>query len=204
MRSFVPLRWIIFLFAITVGSVWAAQAPQNLVMETANKTLAKLKEDRALIAKEPTRLYALVNEFVIPHFDFERMAQWVLGKHWRTATAEEKQRFIGEFRTLLVRTYATSLQDFMDRKITYLPFRDSLDSDEVTVRSQVEQPGGFPIPITYRLAKKGGVWLVFDVTIDDVSLVANYRTSFGNEIRQTGISKLIDKLAARNQQASVK
>jgi len=197
-------RWFVVALAIWVGSVFAGQPPQELVMDTANKTLAKLKQDRAVISKDPTRLYDLVNEFVIPHFDFERMAQWVLGKHWRTATPEEKQRFIKEFRTLLVRTYATSLQDFMDRKITYMPFRDSLDADEVTVRSQVEQPGGFPIPITYRLAKKAGDWMVFDVTIDDVSLVANYRTSFGNEIRQTGISKLIDKLATRNQQASVK
>ncbi len=203
MRISIP-RWFVFLAAMLAGSAWAGLAPQDLIMDAANKTLAKLKQDRALIAKEPTRLYALVNEFVIPHFDFERMAQWVLGKHWRTASADEKQRFIAEFRTLLVRTYATSLQDFMDRKITYLPFRDSLDSDEVTVRSQVEQSGGFPIPITYRLSKKDGAWLVFDVTIDEVSLVSNYRTSFGNEIRQGGVAKLIEKLAVRNQQASVK
>ncbi|MDH5544081.1 MAG: ABC transporter substrate-binding protein [Gammaproteobacteria bacterium] len=182
-------------------AVLAEQSPQDMVKSVSEKTIAKLKQDKALIAKEPERLYELIKEYVLPHFDFERMSKWVLGKYWRQATPQEQKRFIEEFRTLLVRTYATSLADFAEQNIKFLPFHDDLASGEVTIKSEVEQPGSFPVPINYRLHKIADGWKVFDVTIDDISLISNYRTSFSREIRTAGISGLIDQLAAKNKKA---
>lgn len=177
------------------------QGPQELVESTASLVLGKLKEQRELLQKEPTRIYGLVNEYIVPHFDFERMSSWVLGKYWRRATPEQKARFTEEFKTLLVRTYASSLLEYVDQDITYLPLRGNPASGEVTVRSEIQQPGGFPIPVTYDLYKPDGAWKVYDVAIDNVSLVANYRTSFARKIRQDGLDALISQLAERNRQA---
>ena len=200
------MKWklvLALLGGLLIQSAAAANVgPQELVMSVADKTIAKLKAEKSVIQENPERLYDLINEYVLPHFDFERMSKWVLGKYWRQASQKQRDAFVQEFRTLLVRTYATSLSDYSDQKINYLPFRDDENAEEVTVRSEVEQPGGFPIPINYRLYKAGKDWKVFDVTIDDISLVANYRTSFAKEIRTDGIDGLISKLADRNKQAT--
>lgn len=175
------------------------QPPLEMIKQTADRLIAKLKADEAVIRKDPSRLYALVSDIVLPHFDFERMAAWVLGKHWRTATPVQREKFTAEFRNLLVRTYATSLTDYTDRAIKYTPVRANPGATEVTVHTAVEQPGAAPIPIDYSLALKDGEWKVYDVAIDGVSLVTNYRSSFSNEIRKSGLDKLISKLAQRNQ-----
>jgi phospholipid transport system substrate-binding protein len=189
------------LLLFCLHSAVAAQHPQEMIEETANKVIEKLKEKKDEIDQKPELLYGLINEMVVPHFDFERMSRWVLGKYWRRATPEQRESFVKEFRKLLVRTYASSLSEYSDQKIIYQPFRDKLTDEEVTVRSEVAQPGGFPIPIHYRLHKVGDRWLAYDVLIDDISLVANYRTSFGSEIRSDGLDKLLKKLKERNRQA---
>ena len=180
----------------------AIQSPQTLVQETSEKMLAKLKAEKELLKQEPGRIYELVNEIVIPHFDFEYMSQLVLGKYWRRASAGQRHEFTEQFRTLLVRTYAKSLNEYSDQVINFLPFREVSGGGDVTVRTEVDQPGGFPIPIDYRLHQKGGAWKVFDVIIDGVSLVTNYRSSFSKEIRRGGIDTLIAKLAERNKEAT--
>jgi phospholipid transport system substrate-binding protein len=130
------------------------------------------------------------------------MSQLVLGKNWRTATPEEQRQFVEEFRLLLVRTYATAMLKYSDQKISYLPYRGKPGEGEVIVQTEIEQPGGPPIPIDYSLHRKGGDWKVFDVKIDNVSLVVNYRGTFAGEIRSSGgVGALIGKLRERNQQA---
>lgn len=198
--------WLPLLFVLycVIAPAHAAEdhPAQRLVVETSNKMLAKLKEERELIRKSPGRIYALVSDILLPHFDFEQSATLVLGKHWRSATPAQRSRFVEEFRNLLVRTYATSLTEYTDRKITYLPFREAPGAENVTVRTQIDQPGAFPIPINYDLHQKDGGWKVYDVVIDNVSLVSNYRTSFSKDIREKGLDALIDSLAKRNLQAA--
>ncbi len=195
-------KWLLGLgllfFCFGVAFAASTESAQEIVIATSERTIAKIKSQRDLIKKNPGLLNELVNEYVVPRFDFERSARWVLGKYWRKATAAQKKQFVIEFRNLLVRTYATSLSEYSDQKINYLPFRGKVGAKEVTVRSEVEQAGGFPIPIDYRLHQKNGEWKVFDVVIDDISLIANYRTSFAREIRKTSIEALIKRLAARN------
>ncbi len=181
------------------GSLWASSSPQKLVIDTSEQVIAKLKEEQALIKEHPEKIYSLVEDLVLPHFDFERTSRWVLGKYWLRATDEQKQRFVQEFKQLLVRTYAKSLNEFIDKKFNYQPFRGKEGATNAVVRMEVEEPGGFPIPVNYKLHLKSGKWKLYDVEVDGISLVANYRTSFSREIRKKGLDHLIDKLAKGNQ-----
>lgn len=181
--------------------VLAIQAPQDLVQETTDKITSVLRADQDKIKADSNYLMTVVDDIVASHFDFSRMSSWVLGKYWRTAKADEKTRFAQEFRTLLVRTYAKALNDNYDKKIAMLPVRDK--GDEAVVRTEVQQDAGFPIPIDYRMYIKDGAWLVYDVSVDGISLVTNYRSSFSTEIRKDGLPKLIDRLAERNKSGVV-
>jgi len=188
---------IAFLLCLSF-SVSAGKPPQELVESVAGQTIERIKKDKDKIKAEPLYVNKLIDELVLPHFDFQRMSRWVLGKYWRKATPDQRERFINEFKNLLIRTYANSLLEYSDQELIYLPFRGALDAKEVTVRSEIEQPGGFPIPITYKLHKPDNDWIVFDVLIDDVSLVSNYRSSFSRQIRSKGLDALIKKLSLKN------
>ncbi len=173
-----------------------------LVTQTADKIQTQLRAERDVVTKNPKRVYELVEQIVLPNFDFKSMSASVLGKHWRTASDDQKQRFTQEFKLLLVRTYAKALVDNMDRKITTQPLRANEGATEVTVRTEIPQQGGFPLPINYSMELKDGAWKVFDVDIDGISMVKNYRSTFANEVKQGNVDDLIKKLTDRNLQAS--
>ena len=189
----------------TVNAATAtAASPQDVVQNASDRMIAALKAEREVIKADPARLYPLVEEIVLPHFDFERMSRWVLGKHWRTASDSQKAAFVNEFRALLVRTYATAMAEYRDQEIFYLPFKAGSAADDATVRSEIRAPGAPPIPVSYNLYLTNNQWKVYDVVIDGVSMVANYRSTFSHEIRQGGLDGLITKLVTRNQQNNVK
>ncbi|WP_455202610.1 MlaC/ttg2D family ABC transporter substrate-binding protein [Kaarinaea lacus] len=169
-----------------------------LVKDTTSLIKKKVKEDDAQIKKDPEHLYDLVNEIVLPNFDFTKMSSWVLGKNWRKASNEQKKKFTNEFSRLLVRTYSRAVYDNIDQQINFLPIRGKPGADKVTIRTEVPQAAGFPIPIDYKMHKKNNEWKVYDVVIDAISLVANYRTTFNQEIKKSGIDSLIASLADRN------
>ena len=181
--------------------VWAADEDHpalTLVKETTKAIRTKIKEEDKAIKADNEHLYDLVTKIVLPHFDFRKMSAWVLGKNWRKASDEQKQKFTDQFSRLLVRTYSKALYDNIDQQIDFLPMRGKPGDDDVTVRTEVPQPGGFPIPIDYKMHLKNGEWKVYDVVIDAISLVANYRSSFNQEIKKSGIDSLIASLAERN------
>ncbi|MDH5469215.1 MAG: ABC transporter substrate-binding protein [Gammaproteobacteria bacterium] len=171
--------------------------PQELVRDTSSRMLSALRDEQDAIKNNPGRLYELVSDIVLPYFDFRRMSQWVLGKNWRTATPDQRERFVEEFRKLLVRTYGTALSEYADEKIIYLPFAASNDARMVTVRTEIEQ-GGSTIPISYSMYNSSEGWKVYDVAISGVSLVTNYRSTFGTIIRDEGMDSLIKQLVERN------
>ncbi|QBQ54135.1 MlaC/ttg2D family ABC transporter substrate-binding protein [Nitrosococcus wardiae] len=175
---------------------------QQLVEETSERMLQTLRNKREELEEHPERIYDLVKEILLPHFDFQRIARLALGRHWRQANEEQRQRFVGEFRTLLVRTYSTALLKYSDEKINYLPLRGPKEAENILVRMEIEQArGGPPISMEVDLYEKGENWKVYDVKIDGVSLVTNYRTNFASEIRQGGLDQLIEKLEKKNQKA---
>ncbi|MDH5229093.1 MAG: ABC transporter substrate-binding protein [Gammaproteobacteria bacterium] len=195
------MRVFCLLIILSFSSLlMAAGDPQALVVDSSNKVLEILKAQKTELKKNPEKIYDVVNQYVLPHFDFEKMSKWVLSRYWAKASAKEKQDFVNEFRHLLVRTYAASLLEYTDSKIKYLPLQGDLSSGKVTVRSEIDQAGGFPIPIDYRLHLKNDAWKVYDVKIDGISLIANYRTTFAKEIRQSNIRELINRLVEGNKQ----
>jgi phospholipid transport system substrate-binding protein len=205
MNRYVAISVLAFSFFSVLAApayAFAEEHPaQKLVVETSKEIMARLEKEESVVRAESDRLYQIVDEMVLPHFDFTSMSQYVLGRYWRKASADQKKRFATEFQKLLVRTYSNALLEAIGKKITYLPLKSKkADADEVTVRTEVEQKGGFPIPIDYKMHFKNNEWKVWDVTIDNVSLVANYRTSFAKEIKDSGIDKLIDDIAERNSQ----
>ena len=179
------------------ASVWASHPAEVLVKDTITKTLERLEKDDELIKKDPNHVLDLIEELILPNFDFEQIASWALGKYNRTATATQKEKFTAEFRQLLVRTYSKALVEAKGRVVNYLPVRASTkNTDEVEVRTEVEQGSALPLPIYYKLHLKENEWKVYDVSIDNISIVSNYRNTFAKEIRQDGIDKLISRLAA--------
>jgi phospholipid transport system substrate-binding protein len=175
----------------------AAEEAQQLVVDTSTRVLERLKQDRKKLLAKPELIYPLVEDLVLPHFDFERMSIWVLGKNWHKADRQQQQQFVEQFRTLLVRTYAKALLEYTDQKLNYLPFHAEADAKRVTVRTEVAQPGGVNIPINYSMFLNDH-WKVYDISVDGVSLVTNYRSTFASEIRQGGIDKLLARLAEMN------
>ena len=171
---------------------------RELVEETTVRVLDAIDRERDSIEQSRQRLYELVDQIVLEHFDFRLMSIRVLGKNWRKATGEQRKQFVREFKKLLVRTYATALEEYSGQEIRYLPVRSRKDRTDVTVRTMVAQDGAPPISIQYALRWKDERWKVFDVAVEGVSLVINYRASFQSEIRQQGIPGLIARLEERN------
>lgn len=173
-------------------------APEKLVKDTTDQVIQVLKSEREVIEQNPGRLYGIVDQYILPHFDFEKMSQRVLGKYWNRATPEQQAKFVSEFQVLLVRTYATALKEYSEQSIEFLSTREREGGGEATVRTQIAQAGAPPIPINYEMYLKDDSWKVFDVSIDGVSLVINYRSTFSSEIRKNGVDGLIARLNKHN------
>lgn len=174
--------------------------PEKLIKQTADKVLMEIKANSAKYKDDPGHLYALVDKVVLPHFDFSAMTDLALGNYQDKIDAAQKPLITSEFRTLLVRTYGKALLEYNDQVIVYKPMEGSIDSGEVTVRTEIEQPGGFPIPLDYRLKLSEQGWKVYDISVDEISLVTNYRSSFARQIRKNGVDGLIELLKSRNEQ----
>lgn len=182
---------------------------QTLIITQSTKLVDALKEQSAAIKLDKQIAYQLVDEIVLPHVNFERVARLVLGKNWRKANAEQRQRFTDEFRGFLVRTYVTAMVEFSDQivshadSVKYLPFRNS-DPSDVSVRMQINLPDRPPVHINYSLYQDGteSNWKIYDLAVEGVSLATTYRSSFSTQIRREGIDGLINKLAERNAAAN--
>lgn len=198
------LRFAGFASLVWLNPAWAITAPDVLAKSTTQEVLTILKTDKELKSGNVNKVYELVEAKVLPHFDFDRMTQLAVGRYWQKATPQQKESLVHEFKNLLVRTYATSLTAFTNQTVEFKPLAMKPDATDVTVKTEVKQPGGQPIPIDYSMYKTDIGWKVYDVSIDGVSLVINYRASFGNTIRQSGVDGLISTLQtkSRNLQAS--
>lgn len=179
------------------------EQPLELVQNTANRMLAEMKSRKSELQSNPEEIYQLVDQIVLPRFDFKRMSRLALGRYWRRASEAQKQAFTNAFRELLVRTYATALLNYSDEEIVYKPLRQSPRANEVTVNTLVSEPGGTPVPIDYRLHRENGQWKVYDVSVDGISLVSNYRSSFASQIRRYKMDGLIQRLQSMNQRQKI-
>lgn len=194
-------RFLLACLLVTSLAASAAVPPDELVRNTAEEVLAIVRSDPALAAGDNARLGALVEEKVLGHFDFTRMTRLAVGKDWRQADAAQQQTLVDEFRTLLVRTYSVALAQFHDRTITYLPLELPADAREAAVHTTVAQPSGKPIRMDYRMLAEGDTWKVYDILVDGISLVINYRSLFNSTVENAGVNGLIELLQDKNAQA---
>jgi phospholipid transport system substrate-binding protein len=185
---------------LSVPALAAELGPDALARNVTNDVLRIVRQDKDIANGNAAKVNALVEQKILPFFDFRHMTQLAVGKHWPKATAEQQESLTSQFRAMLVRTYASSLTSVADYKIEFKPFRAAPGDTEVMVSTEVSKPGAPPIPIDYRLEKTGGnsAWKVFDVIVDNVSLVTVYRNSFNSEVRKGGVDGLIAALERRN------
>jgi phospholipid transport system substrate-binding protein len=174
--------------------------PDALARSVTEEVLAVLRADKDIQAGNRKKVVDLVETKVLPHFNFVRMTQLAVGRHWREASPEQRKLLVNEFRTLLVQTYAATLTAYRDQSIEYRPLRIQPEDTDVVVRSLINQPGGKPVTVDYRMQKADNGWKVYDVVVGDLSLVQSYRGSFNTEVQKGGIDGLVKALTEKNKQ----
>jgi len=208
-RRFAPL---VFALLAPVAATVAARAadavpgpaPQELIETASRKLLEALDADRALAKRDPVRVRKIVDDILLPHFDTDYSARLVLGKNWRNATPEQQKRFVAAFYQSLLRNYGSALAEFTADRLTVLPFRGDLASGQATVRTEVKRSNGTRVPVNYTLRATPQGWKAWDVTIEGISYVRNFRNDVGAEIDQTGLPALIDRLEKENRSGETK
>jgi phospholipid transport system substrate-binding protein len=202
MKRFLVLSILAFLPAVPVTA--QGQAPDALVKSVTHEVLSIIKQDKDIQAGSTKKTIALIEDKVLPHFNFTRMTALAMGANWRKATPDQQKALIEQFRTLLVRTYSTALTSYRDQAIDFKPLRAQSGETEVTVRSEVKLSGTEPISIDYSMEKGNDAWKVYDVTVGGVSLVTTYRDTFAAEVRNGGVDGLIKALTNKNRQLETK
>jgi phospholipid transport system substrate-binding protein len=177
----------------------AEMQPDELIKSTSEKVLSTLEQNREKYKEQPDEINQLVNDIILPHLDFRAMSKLALGKNWRSATEDQQNRFVDAFKNMLIRTYSKSLTEYAGQEIVFLPYRPPAEGKRtVTVQTQIKQNNGPVIPIDYSLRIKDDIWKVYDIKIDGISLVTNYRNTFAADINQLGMEGLIKKLLAKS------
>lgn len=190
--------------AATAGLVLAggAQAqelaPDVLVKSVTLEVVDIIQNDKDIQKGDRKKVIALIETRVLPHFNFQAMTASAVGRNWDKANAEQKARLMDEFKTLLLRTYASALAAYGNQTFDFRPLRAKPTDTDVTVNVRIIQSGRQPVMIDYDMEKRPGGWKVWDVRVGGISLVANYRTEFDNLIRESGVEGLIKALYAKN------
>jgi phospholipid transport system substrate-binding protein len=201
-RSTAALRRLAGSLLLALGmsaTALAQDAPDQLVKSVADEVLNALRQDPDLQAGSQTKMSALIEQKVAPHFDFERMTRLAVGRSWRQATPEQQKALIEQFRALLVRSYSAAYSAYRNIVIEVKPLRTQAGEDDVQVHSEIKLPGGAPpVHVDYSMYKSPSSWKVYDVTVEGVSLVTTYRSTFAEVIRQGGIDGLIKSLEEKN------
>jgi len=168
--------------------------PEALVENSAKRMLVELDANRAMYRSDPKKLDALVANVLLPNFDTEYSARLVLGQTWRTATADQRKRFVDAFYHSLLRNYGAALIDFTGDRFVVLPYKGDPGDTTATVRTEVKRESGAKIPVNFSLRKTADGWKAWDVVIDGISYVKSFRTDFASEIQQKGLDSVITRL----------
>jgi phospholipid transport system substrate-binding protein len=200
------LALIAAIAVFAVGNAFAADAPaaptqapstlgpQELVENSAKRMLQELDANRAMYANDPAKLDSLVANVLLPNFDTEYAARLVLGQTWRTATPEQRKRFVDAFYHSLLHNYGAALVGFTADRFVILPYKGDSGDNMATVRTEVKRSTGDKVPVNFSLRKTDGVWKAWDVVIEGISYVKSFRTDFGAEIQQKGLDEVISRL----------
>lgn len=191
---------LLLAICVATGAARATDmpAPDVLAKSVTDEVLAIVRADKDIQSGNKKKVLDLVETKVVPHFNFPHMAQLAMGKNWRQASAEQQKALTGEFRTLLVRTYTAAFTQYKNQTVEYRPLQLAPDETDAVVKSLITQPGGQPIAIDYGMEKTDKGWKVYNVKIEGISLVENYRNTFNSEVQRNGVDGLIKSLAEKN------
>ena len=171
--------------------------PSQLIESSANILLTDIDKNRATYRKDPTGLYKVVGETLLPNFDTAYAAQLVLGPHWRNASAEQRKRFVDAFYNSLLYTYGDAMVDFTGDRLKVFPTKADPAADRATVRTEIKRSNGTKVAVNYSMRKVNGAWKAWDVVIDGISYVKSYREDYGAEVQQKGLDSVIGRLEAK-------
>ncbi|MCW8882839.1 MAG: ABC transporter substrate-binding protein [Sedimenticola sp.] len=196
-RQFLMLICLLFTSLSTMAAEQLA-GPQQVIQRISDELQTILVQNQDRLKEDPAFVYQLANDVLIPHVDFGHVSSLVLGKYWRRATDEQKQEFSHQFQRLLVRTYSTAFKELQGWDISYTPLRMNVGDEDVAVHTQVNRTGAPPVDVVYQMHIKDGDWKAYDVKIEGISLVTNYRSSFAKEVRRSGMRGLIERITELN------
>lgn len=191
---------IVLLSVVALFNVALANdTPVQTIEKASTQLISALKKEESVLKKDPKKLYSFIEKTAVPYFDFNTMSQWVMGRSWRDATPEQRTRFMEEFKKLLVNAYGTALLEYTDDTVNVFPLPpNAKDKNEVTVRSEITSSSHKPVAVNYSMIKSGGKWLVYDVSIEGVSIVTSYRGEIRELVNAKGIDGMIKALAEKN------
>ncbi|MDE2344384.1 MAG: ABC transporter substrate-binding protein [Betaproteobacteria bacterium] len=194
----------LLLLTALLAQASAVPGPDAVIRKTADEVIAAVKTDKAIQAGDRSSAYKLIDQKVLPHFDFERMTRLAVGRNWRQAAPEQQKQLVVGFRDLLVRTYASSLSQYKDQVVQIKGTDTQPGDSEAVVHTLIVPSGGQSIPIDYSMEKANSDWKVYDIRVDGVSLVTNYRSEFTDIVRRGGVDGLIKALEEKSRAAEKK
>ena len=192
------------LFGLLICTIaWAISSPVDLLQNTSNQLISALQRNQATLRTKPQIVYGIVNQILLPHVDIMSMSSKALGRDaWLRATPMQRQAFAQQFVTLLIRTYSSALAQYTNERVNFLPIRgDYTNQSHVQVNSIIVRESGPSINLSYRMTRVGGQWMLYDFSVDGVSIIESFRSQFVEELQHSGIDGLINKLAQHNNQS---
>lgn len=201
MKKLYQVTLIIFSLLLPGLLFAATSSPVDMLRSTAEQMIAELKANKASLQQDPNSVYGIVKRVLLPHVDQETMARSVLGRDvWQNGSESQHKRFINEYTFLLVRTYSRALASYNDQTIDFLPIRGGFEGKNfIEINSLIQQKDGPSIPVDYRLRLLGNEWKIYDITVDNVSMIQSYRAQFAEKVAQGGFEGLINSLTELNQ-----
>lgn len=202
LTQFKKLKTVLFLIAFySVAPIaLGASSPVEMLKSTSDQMITELNANKATMKSHPAEVINIVNRILLPQVDMNMMSKSVIGRTaWLEASPSDQAQFKQQFTDLLIRTYASALASYTNQKVEFFPPRESyVGQTQFQVQSQIVQPGGPPIPVSYRLMLESGQWKVVDFSVDNVSIVENYRAQFANDLTQGGLKYLVTRLSQHN------
>ncbi|MDE2052565.1 MAG: ABC transporter substrate-binding protein, partial [Gammaproteobacteria bacterium] len=200
--AFVAAAWLIQA-PVPAAAQGATEQPSQVVQTAADGLLKALDANRQEYRNSPAKVQALVDQYILPHIDTQFAAQLVLGRYWRTATAQQRQRFINAFYHSMLNNYGAAIVEFTSNTLKVYPTNVSPGSQNATVRTQMGRSSGAPVSVNYYMHLTPQGWKAWDVVIDGVSYVMSYRQDFGSQIAQQGIDSVINRLERGEKPAQI-
>jgi phospholipid transport system substrate-binding protein len=199
--NYIFLNLFISLFiSLFSSTAFAVSSPLDMLKPTSDQMLAELKANQATLKSNPQKVFSIVHRILLPHVDMATMARSVVGRsEWNNANSQDQQAFTTQFTDLLIRTYASALASYTNQSVEFFPLRGGYEGqNQIQVQSQIIQPGGPPIPVNYILLLEGNQWKVIDFSVDNVSIVQNFRAQFASDLSQGGLANLTRKVTQHN------